>query len=194
MGQGTMKGEFFMRFAMIALSMAAAPALAEILLSEVSGSWAGTDLVFRAVLTQEGDAARLRIWQGAGGVPEGGAPQLDNEEIALGAFTTLQELRLRETREGTVLSVFTGFADETGSGRETVDIRFLDDQFTVTGYHFELDRDVGAPWICRVDMIAGFKEVDGVGSDFAVPSFDILDAGEWFAGAAFDDGYCPQVE
>jgi hypothetical protein len=187
-----------MRFLTVAFVLAfAVPAQAEILLSEVTGNWAGTagnGFYFRAVLTQEEDRARLRIWQDLNGVPEGGDPQFDNGEIALGAFTTLQELRLRETGEGTVMTVFTGFADETGSGRERVEIRYMDNQFTVVGYHLELDTEVGAPWICRVDMLGGFREVENVGSEFAVPAFEDLNASAWFPGAAFDDGYCPLAE
>jgi hypothetical protein len=186
-----------MRFALLALGLMVAPAHAEIMLSEVTGNWAGKSqqgFYFRAALSQEGDTARLRIWHDLNGVPEGGEPQLDNGEIALAAFTTTQELRLRETGDGTVLTVFTGFADETGSGRERVDIRYMDNQFTVVGYHLELDRDTGAPWVCRVDTLGGFREVEGAGSDFAVRPFEELNASAWFYGAAFDDGYCPAVE
>ncbi|MCU0801670.1 MAG: hypothetical protein MUD11_07825 [Rhodobacteraceae bacterium] len=186
-----------MRFAVLAICLVAAPAHAEFLLSEVTGNWAGKSqqgFYFRAVLSQEGDAARLRIWQDIAGVPEGGDPQLDNAEIALAAFTTLQELRLRETDAGMVLTVFTGFADETGSGREWVNIRYMDNQFTVVGYQLELDAAVGAPWSCEVDLLLGYRTVNNAGSGFARPAFADLNAGTWFAGAAFDDGYCPLVE
>jgi hypothetical protein len=186
-----------MRFVVLAMCLAAAPAHAEFLLSEVTGNWAGTSqqgFYFRAVLSQEGDAARLRVWHDLNGVPEGGDPQLDNAEIALGAFTTTQELRLRETGEGTVLTVFTGFADETGSGREWVNIRYMDNQFTVVSYQFELDAEVGAPWSCQLDLLQGYRTVNNEESDFARPGFEDLNASEWFPGAAFSDGYCPAVE
>jgi hypothetical protein len=190
-----------MRFACLALCLAAVPAHAEIMLSEVTGNWAGKaggGFYFRAVLTQEGDAARLRIWQDLGGVPEGGDPQMDNPEIALGAFTTTQELRLRETGEGTVLTVFTGFADETGSGRERVDIRYMDNQFTVVGYMLELDAvemDVSLPpWSCQLDLLDGYRTVNNEGSEFPAPAFEDLNASVWFAGAAISQGFCPATE
>jgi hypothetical protein len=191
-----------MRLLIAAFALAfAVPAQAEILLSEVTGNWAGQaggGFYFRAVLTQEEDRARLRIWQDLNGVPEGGDPQFDNGEIALGAFTTLQELRLRETGEGTVMTVFTGFADETGSGREVVDIRYMDNQFTVVGYRLELDAvsmDVELPpSTCVVDLLNGFLTVDNVDSEFAVPAFEDLNATGWYPGAAIAKGYCLVAE
>lgn len=85
---------------------------------------------------QNRDRLGLRIWNAFDGVPPAaGDPSPDNPGIELGAFATRQTLELFETGEGTTLQVVVEFADGDAEGRSVTRIRYLDNQFTVVGFH-----------------------------------------------------------
>ena len=191
-----------MRRVIFALSLAlATPALAEPLLSEASGNWAGPSnggFFFRAELRQAGATARLQIWNGNDGVPTGGDVQFDNAEIALSAYATAQRLEVFEVPGGSILQVVTEFADEAAEGREVVQIQYLDNQFTVIGYsHQSTGYNPGGapiPYECEVDLRAGKATVNGATTDLPPMDFEAQNASDWRYGAAFDRGFCPRIE
>lgn len=190
-----------MRRLILALSLClASPVLAEPLLSEASGNWAGSSnggFFFRAELTQAKTAARLRIWNATDGVPSGGDEQFDNAAIALSAYATSQRLEVIEAPEGSILQVVTEFADEAAEGREVVQIQYLDNQFTVIGYyHQSTGYNPGGdpiPYECEVDLRAGKATVNGTTTDLPPMDFEAQNASGWTYGAAFDRGYCPRI-
>lgn len=190
-----------MRSLTLALCLAANPVMADTMLSEVTGNWAGPALngfYFRAVLSQVDDRARLQIWNGTDAVPTGEGRGLDNAAFALGAFATEQRLEVLESADGSILQVITAFADEEAEGREVVQISFIDNQFTVLGYtHQSTGYNPGGTPLtmsCEVDLWNSKVTIDGVTSDLAPIGFEAMNVSEWTFGAAFARGYCPRLE
>lgn len=176
----------------------AVPVQAETLLSEASGNWAGpkgTGFTFLARLTQNADMARLKIWSGGPGSPAmaEGDPQFDNAEIALGAFATKQALEVVETGDGSILQIVTEYADEEGSGRTVTQIQFIDNQFTVVGYHHQgehMDRRTE----CNVDLWKMTATEDGVQKQLEPVGFEALNASDWTWQSAYERGFCTRAE
>ncbi len=181
----------------LALSLAQ-PVLAENLLSEASGNWAGSKgegFSFLARLTQNEDKARLVIWGGGPGsaaVAEGD-PQFDNREIALGAFATQQALEVLDTGDGSILQVVTEYADEEGSGRTVTQIQFIDNQFTVVGY-FHAGELAGKSFECDVDLWKMVVTEDGRTRTLEPVGFEALNASDWTWASAYDRGFCHRSE
>jgi hypothetical protein len=185
-----------MRLPILALTLTlAAPALAQTVLSEASGNWAGPSnggFFFRAELSQNEDKARLKIWNGMD--PNSVDLQFDNPAISLGAFATRQELEVVDSGQGSILQVVTEFADEEAEGRDVVQIQFLDNQFTVVGY-YHLSRFYnpgGEPYAyeCDVDLWNMVTIDNGNQRQLPAVGFEALNASDWTFGAAFDRGYC----
>lgn len=178
--------------------LAALPVGAETILSEVSGNWAGASgqgFNFLARLTQEEDMARLRIWSGTPDSPPtgDGDPDLDNAEIALAAFATLQALEVVETDQGSVLQVVTEFADEYAEGRIVLQMQLIDSQYTVLGYHYqEVAHDSGdgpVPYECSINFADGSMVEDGM--EFAMSVEDgMTNAATWTYSVVFDRNLC----
>lgn len=187
----------------LTLSLALAfPVSAEPRLSEATGNWAGASnqgFYFRAQLTQNADKARLTIWGGAtDGVPvAAGDPDFDNDQIALGAFATRQELEVIDTGAGSILQVVTEYADEEAEGRSVVQIQFLDNQYTVIGYyHRSRPYNPGGETIayeCDVDLWNMVTIDNGVERKLEPVGFEALNASDWTWNAAFDRGFCTRT-
>ncbi len=182
----------------------ACPAFGQTILSEATGNWAGASnqgFYFRAHLIQNEDKARLAIWGGAlEGVPDAsGDPEFDNDQIALGAFATRQELEVFDTGKGSVLQVVTEFADEEAEGRSVVQVQFIDNQYTVVGYyHLSRFYNPGgepASYECDVDLRNMVTSDGGVELELELEpvAFDALNASDWTWSAAFDRGYCTRT-
>lgn len=175
------------------------PAVAQTLLSEASGNWAGPSnqgFYFRAQLTQTKDMARLAIWGGAmDGVPSAlGEPEFDNDQIALSAFATRQDLEVVDTGQGSILQVVTQFADEEAEGRTVLQIQYLDNQYTVVGYYHlsKLYNPGGEPsaYECDVDLRNMVTIDNGHERQLQQVASEALNASDWTWSAAFDRGYC----
>ena len=170
----------------LALTLALAnPALAQTVLSEASGNWAGTSgegFTFLARLTQNQDMARLTIWGGGPGsaaVAEG-EPQFDNATIAIGAFATKQELEVVEGADGSTLLIVT-------------EVQFLDNQFTVVGYH-HAGETAGQSFACDVDLWNMTATEDGKTRVLEPVGFEALNASDWTWDAAYERGFCHRAE
>ncbi len=183
----------------LALSL---PASAQSVLSEATGNWAGPSnegFYFRAQLTQNKDQARLQLWGGAlDGVPDAnGAPEFDNDQIALSAFATRQELEVFDDPSGSTLQVVTEFADEEAEGRTVVQIQYLDNQYTITGYyHRSMFYNPGSQpftYECDVDLLNMVTIDDGVERKLKPVNSEALNASDWTWDAAFDRGYCTRT-
>ena len=180
----------------------ALPAFGQTLLSEATGNWAGASnqgFYFRAHLTQNTDNARLTIWGGrTDAVPDAaGDPDFDNDQIALGAFATRQELEVFDTGQGSILQVLTEFADEEAEGRSVVQIQFIDNQYTVVGYyHRSMFYNPGSEpytYECDVDLRNMTTIDDGVERALAPVNAEALNASTWTWDAAFERGYCTRT-
>jgi hypothetical protein len=174
------------------------PADAQTLLSEANGNWAGsngTGFTFLARLTQNEDMARLTIWGGGPGSPAvaEGEPQFDNSVIALGAFATKQELEVVDTGDGSILQIVTEYADEEGSGRIVTQVQFLDNQFTVVGYHHRGEY-LDQPTECDVDLWKMTATENGVQRQLEPVAFEALNASDWTWDAAYERGFCTRAE
>ncbi len=183
----------------LCLTLAATlPAAAEALLSEASGNWAGISgegFTFFARLTQNEDMARLAIWGGNPGsaaVAEG-QPQFDNPVIAIGAFAMKQALEVVETEDGSTLRIVTEYADEEGTGRIVTELRFLDNQFTLVGYH-HVGETAGRSHSCDVDLWNMTATEDGVTRALVPVGFEALNASDWTWDAAYERGFCHRSE
>ena len=191
------------RFAALTLSFALAlPAVAQTVISEASGNWAGASnqgFHFRAQLVQNRDRLGLRIWNAIDGVPPAsGDPAFDNTEIELGAFATRQQLEIFETQAGTTLQVVVEFADEDAEGRSVTQIQYLDNQFTVVGFYHrsKFYNPGGEPFTteCDVDLWNMVTFDNGRERKLAPVGFEALNASDWTWGAAFDRGFCTRTE
>lgn len=172
----------------------ALPASAQALLSEASGNWAGssgTGFTFLARLTQNADKARLTIWGGGPGsaaVAEGD-PQFDNDQIALGAFATRQELEVVDSGTGSILQIVTEYADEEGSGRTVTQLQFIDNQFTVVGF-FHGGEYLGQAFECDVDLWNMTATEGGTQRQLEPVGFEALNASDWSWDAPYERGFC----
>lgn len=178
------------------------PVLAQTVLSEATGNWAGPSTQgfhFRAQLVQKRDILGLRIWNAIDGVPPASEdPAFDNDQIELGAFATLQTLEVFETQTGSTLQVVVEFADEEAEGRSVTQIQYLDNQFTIVGYYHRSSfyNPGGAPSVteCDVDLWNMVVIDGGVERKLEPVGFEALNASDWTWGAAFDRGFCTRAE
>jgi hypothetical protein len=182
------------------LTVCATPLHAQQPLSRVTGNWGGTDqggFEFIALLTQETETARLRIWNGLGGIVEGDDPQFDNADMVLSAYArdNGQRLEVLTSPEGTILQVITEFADEEYEGKIVVQVQYLDNQFTVIGYdHQDVRYFDSQAYACTADLWNGKVTVNGVTTDLPPRDFEALNASIWTYDAAFVRGICPRLE
>lgn len=184
--------------AVVGISLPALPALARELGNEVTGNWAGTaadGFWFRAQLETQADLAALKIWNGMGAVPDrSDAPELDVADFAVAAFATSQRLEVIETPDSSTLQVITEFADEEGEGREVVEIRYIDSQYTIVGYALEASfQDFDGPaeeTQCVVDTLAGHVVENGRMRNLPPLDHAALNASGWGEAAAFERGWC----
>lgn len=176
----------------------AAPLVAQTVLSEAGGNWAGsegTGFSFLARLTQNEDKARLTIWGGNPGetAVAQGEPQFDNPNFALGAFATKQDLEVLETQDSSILQVVTEYADEEGTGRTVTQLQFLDNQFTVVGY-YHAGEYAGKNFECDVDLWKMTATEDGKVRELEPVGFEALNASEWTWDAPYVRGFCSRAE
>jgi hypothetical protein len=188
-----------------ALSLSVAltfPAVAQTVVSEASGNWAGSSnqgFYFTAQLVQNKDRLGLVIWNGNDGVPgTQGDPEFNNGQIELGAFATRQELEVFEGPNGATLQIVIEFADEEAEGRSVTQIQRIDNQYTVTGYYHrsKFYNPGGEPFTkeCDVDLWNMTSIEDGVTRSLQPVGFEALNASDWTFGAAFDRGFCSRTE
>ena len=183
---------------LIPLILAALPAAAEPVLGEAGGNWAGATgqgFAFRAVLSDQDGAARLQIWQGLPGEPLTGDPAFDatglvwRDNIIAGGRQTLA---LHEGPAQTTLRIVTESADEMGEAVEELEIRFIDNQFTVIGYSLQLTgAPDGAEYLCTVDLLEDIAVFNGTARALEPRSAEADNLSDWTPQAALDRGYCP---
>ncbi len=152
---------------------------------------------FRAALTQNSTTTRLRIWNALDNIPQDGDAQFDNPEIGLSAYTIEngQRLEVLAAPGGTVLQVITEFADEAYEGRVTVDIQYLDNQFTVIGYHHhDVAYEGQVAFDCDADLWNGTVTANGVTTDLPPRDFEALNASGWTYTTAREMGICPGLD
>jgi hypothetical protein len=197
-----MRGNCGAGLAIATLLVAFAPqAQAGDAIAEASGNWAGPQgggFYFRATLEGEADRARLKIWNGIDGVPDGGAPQLDVADFALTAFASDVRLEVVEVPDASILQIVVEFADEEAEGRDLVQLRYMDFQYTIVGYH-HLSRFYnpgGEPIVteCKVDIPNASIIEDGTQRPLPPVDFESLNASAWHFGAAFDRGWCSRFD
>lgn len=186
--------------AAMTLALVASGAQAGEVIAEASGNWAGPQgggFYFRATLEGEGDRARLRIWNGTDAVPTGGEPQLDVPGFALTAFARDVRLEVVDMPDGSLLQVVVEFADEEAEGRDVVQLRYMDFQYTVVGYyHLSAFAEYagGQTYECDVDAWAGQVVENGARRTLPPGDFESLNASSWSFGAAFDRGWCTRFD
>jgi hypothetical protein len=188
--------------ALVLSALLAFPAVAQTVVSEASGNWAGASnqgFYFTAQLVQYKDRLGLLIWNGNDGVPAAkGDPEFDNRQIELGAFATRQALEVFENTNGTVLQIVVEFADEEAEGRSVTQIQRIDNQYTVTGYYHlsKFYNPGGEPvaYECDVDLWKMVTIDNGQERQLQPVAFEELNASSWSWGAAFDRGFCTRTE
>jgi len=123
-----------------------------------------------------------------------GAPEFDNDQIALTAFATRQELEVYEFGDGGVLQLVTEFADEEAEGQSTLQIQYRDNQYTIVGYYLRSATisPSGAPseYECEVDLQKMRITENGQRRKLAPIAFEDLNASDWTWNSAFDRGWC----
>lgn len=177
----------------------AMPGQAGTVLGEVDGNWAGASgqgFLFRAILTDEGGKARLRIWQAMDEAGLEGEPQLDvtpvvyRDNIIAGGK---QGLDLAVGPDASTLKIVTDSADEQYGFQETVSIQFLDFQYTVVAYDVILTdfQTPGQSYACSVDLRANSRVVNGVAESLPPRAFEEDNLSAWGPDAALAKGLCP---
>ena len=142
----------------------AVPATAETVLSEASGNWAGA--------SGEGFTFLARLTQ--------------NKDRILA-------LEVLDTGDGSILQIVTDYADETGSGRTVTQIQFIDNQFTLVGYHHQGER-AGQAFDCAVDLWNMTATEAGKTRVLEPVGFEALNASDWTWDAAYERGFCHRAE
>lgn len=185
--------------ALLAVPMLAGPGRAEEPLAEVSGNWAGASgqgFAFRALLTDDGGQARLRIFQGTDAASLGASPELDvtpvvyRDTIVAGDH---QGLELVTGPDSTTLQIVTDSDDEQYGFREVVEVQFLDFQFTVVGYAVDLTdfSNPGESYSCHVDLRDNRRVVNGRAEPLPPRPFEADNLSDWGPDAALAKGLCP---
>ncbi len=89
------------------------------------------------------------------------------------------------------------FADEEADGRDVVQLRYMDFQYTIVGYyHLSQFGAVagGQTYECDVDAWAGEAVENGSRRSLPPGDFEALNASGWRFGAAFDRGWCTRFD
>lgn len=173
--------------------------------SEVTGNWAAPEndgYFYRAVLSDEGQGLRLRIWQGMSPDAIDDDPQFDNTGIiGLRGGETVDRAWLEVGATGELILTETS-AVENYLYTERLTIRMLDNQFTAVAYLWSNDWGGGAApgafgclseacYACEADLWNGTaKAGDEV---VAVPEhdFEALNASWWSPVRAVELVFCP---
>jgi len=87
----------------------------------------------------------------------------------------------------------TEYADEEGSGRNVTQIQFIDNQFTVVGYHHAGEL-AGQSFECEVDLWQMTATEDGKTRALDPVGFDALNASDWTWDAPYERGFCHRAE
>lgn len=203
-----------MRLRLLPLSLLAlaSAARAETVLSDVTGNWAAPQndgFYYRAVLTDEGEMLRLRIYQGltADGIET--EPQLDNGGIAYASAKAGDGGRdWLEVGPNGELFLNSYVVNDSYVYTERLTIQLMDNQFTAMAFEQHNNGSVAAEampespvgcfsgqcYSCEADLwnqsaVAG-------GEKIAVPAQDMeaLNASSWTPGRAAELGYCPAAD
>ncbi|MGL4311749.1 MAG: hypothetical protein ACRCSU_14825 [Paracoccaceae bacterium] len=192
-----------MKYVTIALGLlAAAPACAQDVLSEVSGNWAAPKndgFYYRATLTPDGEYVRLRIYQGA--TPDLTEADLQLDNSGIGSLMTIGVDLVNELRVGPDgrLTIHASGADESYGFSEEIDIHYIDNQFTVVGYRQAITELNQMPdtaeedYACEVKPAEGKILWAGIENPFPELAFEDLNAGEWNVLSAVELGLCPAI-
>jgi hypothetical protein len=189
-----------MRHVILACWLAALspPALAQDLLTEVTGNWAGlqeNSYWFRARLVDDGGAARLMVWNGDL-LSEPRTPSLDItgivRRVGKGA-TDAQGLAVNVLDRASELVIVTKTADARYVTEEKLYIRFVGTQFLVVGYaQSSADITTGDDVLdCNVDLVSDLVLLNGEPRNVPVQDVAVKNAALWTATSAVDLGYCP---
>ncbi|WP_284163553.1 hypothetical protein [Frigidibacter sp. SD6-1] len=124
------------RLSLCVLLCAATPSMAETILSEASGNWQPPDMAAyaRAVLTQDGEALRLRIYESETPGATDGTLVLDNPAIGTAAMIADGRAWLEFDGTGT-LGLMTRGIDGTGLTVTRTAIASTSEGLLVVGYY-----------------------------------------------------------
>jgi hypothetical protein len=192
--------------AALAVLISVLPACAEEALSEARGNWAGPGnqgFFYRAVLSQEGEALRLRIWQALSEAEVEANLQFDNPEIAWAPAGDSARAWIEALPEGglalNILSFVEGYMYS-----ERLIIASMDGQITAmsfASYNNPL-RSAVAPedafqcfseacYSCEADLWNGTALADGEAIQAPPHDFEALNAAYWNGARVFELGFCP---
>lgn len=200
-----------MRLSLLSLPvlLAAGAVQAETVLGDVTGNWAAPEnngFYYRAVLTEEGENLRLRIYQGMTADAIEAEPQFDNAAIAYasgsGAGDGKDWLEVGPKGE---LHLNSLTANDGYAYTERLTIQFMDNQFTVMAFEQHnngsdsaatMPEDPVGCWTgqcysCEADLW-NHSAVAG-GEQMSIPEhdFEALNASSWGPERIFELGYCP---
>lgn len=182
---------------------------AETVLSDVTGNWAAPKndgYFYRAVLTQEGEYLRLRIYQGMSADTIEAEPQFDNPKIAYAAASAGPGGKdwLEVGAQGELylsdLTVNEGYAYT-----ERLMIRMMDNQFTAMAFEQTNngpdsvatmpDHPVGcwtdSCYSCKADLWNVSAVAGGESITLSQPDFAALNASLWTPDRIYELGFCP---
>lgn len=195
-----------MRPLLIAALLAACPAAAQDVLSDVTGNWAAPEnngFYYRAVLTAEGDRLRLRIFQGMAPDAIESEPQFDNPAIAYRSPDPGGRDWLEVTETGALELKTVALVDGYLYSERTT-IRMMDFQFTVMDYaaYNNALQSVPPPddvwqcfteacYACEADVWTGTSVAGGEPQDVPEMDFEARNASYWTPERVFELGFCP---
>jgi hypothetical protein len=194
--------------AAFAASVIAGSAVAEEMLGDVRGNWAGPSndgFFYHAVLTRENGALRLRISQGLSEAEADGDPQFDNPQIASHAVDDDIDRAWIEALPGGALALNLLTYTEGYLYSQRLVLSYMDNQFTamsfVTYNNWDLPGTIpGDPFRCLSDQACYSCEADlwnGValagGQRIEPPPLDAeaLNASAWNDMRVYELGFCP---
>ncbi|WP_267633637.1 hypothetical protein [Frigidibacter sp. RF13] len=185
----------------------ALPAAADTILSDVTGNWAAPQnngFYYRAVLSQDGDYLRLRLYEGmaADGLPT--EPTFDNPKIAYASTRPGAKDWLEVAPDGQLL--LNGLTvNESHVYSDRLSIRHMDNQITVMGfatYNNGPDAVASMPddpftcwgtncYSCVADVWEGLSVVGGKPYTRIDAAFEAINAAIWTPDTIYELGLCP---
>lgn len=187
----------------------AGAAHAETVLSEVTGNWAGpaqNGFFYRAVLTQDEQYLRLRIYQGTSADRIETEPQFDNAKIAYvsGGVGGRGKDWLEVGAQGQ-LNLLSAATNEGYAYSERLTIQMMDNQFTAMAYGLynngpesvaSMPASPVGCWTadcysCEADLWNGTAVAGGEQIPVPAAGFEALNASDWTPERVYELGFCP---
>lgn len=190
--------------------LSASPLAAQDVLGDLRGNWAAPandGFSYRAVLTRQDGALRLRIWQAPDVAGVDANLQFDNAQIARHSVDDAIDRAWIEVLPNGALALNTLTYVEGYLYSERLILSFMDNQFTATAFASYNNWDLPATlpadpfrclsascYACEADLWNGSATAGGERITPPPQDAEALNASYWTDTRVFELGFCPQAD